>query len=216
MKRRFSDWLSLVALEVAWAGTTFAPAAFGMEPARGETPKPTGRSVSGLAFSLKADKYETFCEPDSNKVDPIRFQYVFKNVGDEPIRLDVWYPVTSAMRFHVVDPAGKRHEFDLFIPYKKREARTEADFITLMPGEAYKLDREIHIPFPSGGKRPDNAPRKQSGPRWTYSIDAPGQYRIWATFRRPEETAAHKGAKIWSGAVTSNEIVLVVRQRKRS
>ena len=180
----------------------------------GRTVMPMGEAVGGLAFSLSADKYETVMNAEGTNAEPIRLKYTFKNVGREPLQLDVWYPVTSAMRFHVVEPDGARMTFRLFVPYKKRERRTASDLVRLEPDKTYELDRETHIGFPMSGKRAPNEAGKQGGTHWTYQISAPGRYKIRATFRRSDDSWVRDDDKVWTGEVTSNDIVLVVRQRR--
>lgn len=217
MAGRLLDLTVLAAVGVILVALAERPLEASDEP-RGETPaRAIDEAAGGLVFRLSADEYDTTMNDAGTSAEGIQLKYAFKNVGSQPLQLDIWYPVTSAMQFHVVEPNRTRKTFRLFVPYKKRERRTGSDFITLKPGETYELDREAQIRFPMSGDPNPNEPGRQTRTHWTYGITRPGRYKIRATFCRdadPSATDAATKLKVWTGRVSSNEIVIEVRGRK--
>ena len=203
--------------EGAWAGRAFsapinvtmgdapAPAKVDLAPAA----KP-GEAVNGLKLTLSTDRAFLTMTPRELRratedtprwdVEPAKLTFTFTNTSDKPIKLDAYDLAWSRLKLDVTGPDGESVRILGRRPNVEREmvAPTEKDFPTVEPGQSWTYPG--WAPFPGIFRHQE------------YLLLKPGDYRVKATYSRPEDTQRPKEVpgenRLWSGSVTSNELVL--------
>jgi RNA polymerase sigma factor (sigma-70 family) len=198
--------LCLAAATLLAAGGVWLAAPRAGRAGPGEPPAekpPTARPANGLQLTLEVPpetnllpEPETTLLPDGSNVRPFPLRFVYRNVGDRPLKLDMSpLPHLVGTTLDVTGPtadsvhvARNAAEFELPAP------RAE-DFHLLRPGEAW--ERTLNFPADDFC--------------WShFFLTKPGTYRLRATYRLEHETNSPFAVGSWTGRVTSNELTLFV------
>jgi hypothetical protein len=179
-------------------GSDAEPAAKDTTPLKGPA---AGPEVNGLKLALSADKLETFMKFDGTDAEPVKLTLTFNNVGDKPIKFNkgsIWRlrnvseDAENFARFQIVGPDKDS------VQTGERQTRANLGLDTA----------ENMTEIKPGGSWSQTVSFLEDGGPIIYQILKPGEYRIKAAYTgKPLE-----GFALWTGALTSNEIVLRVKK----
>jgi len=162
-------------------------------------PRPNeGRAVNGLQLTLHVP-HVTHMMPDGSNCWSLPLHFIYKNVGKQPLKLDMSPALVVATRLEVKGPNAHSVRFvpraiqrELFAPVAK-------DFPVIEPGKTWSR----MIGFPRDFPRHD-----MLGSRF-YLLE-PGRYRFRATYTLTAPTNSPFAAGSWTGTVVSNELTVRV------
>jgi RNA polymerase sigma factor (sigma-70 family) len=160
-------------------------------------PRPRGpKAVNGLLLTLEAPPTHTSMRPDGSNIGNTRLNLYFKNVGKQPLKLDMSaVPFELGTRLTVKGPEAGSVRFEPVREQVPFLNPTAEEFRLLQPGESWR--RGINFP----------ADRLNNG---HFHLLEPGTYRITVTYALLPATDSPFAAGSWTGTVVSNELALVV------
>ena len=161
------------------------------------------KAVKGLQLSLRADRTTLTAEP-RNKTQVAKLRFIFRHVGDKPIKLNAYDMVWSHLKLNVTGPDKESVRRVKRLVEREMPWPQERDFPTLSHGRF--MPYEASFPGTFG--------------MFEYYLLKPGKYRIKVTYDAAlpawlEKSTRELGAGCWEGSVTSNEITLTVRASEK-
>jgi hypothetical protein len=193
-----------------WTGRAISPP---REVAAAGVPAERGLSVGGLALALRADRSEFSMKPlnlrralrDSPhyEVEPVALAFTFRNVSEEPLRLDAFDIVWSLLALEVEGPSEHAVVRKEIVAERLLAAPVPGDFPVLAPGGSFRLASDLRFPGEVGGER--------------IFPNAPGTYRLRILYRAggrevPAGADPSAGPRTWAGEIASNPVELTGRE----
>ena len=156
--------------------------------------RPANEPVNGLQLSIETDA-------TGGQGAAVRsLNLTFRNVGDQPLKLDVYDLVWSRLSAQI---QGKQIAVQQINSKRQMPKAVAKDYPTVAPGESYTFPAAIAFPDELGGCRyrlaEDTIP-----------------YRVWILYKVPELNAEagvgdkRLAAGRWTGTAVSNEIRLTI------
>jgi RNA polymerase sigma factor (sigma-70 family) len=175
--------------------------------AKKESPKKEadrGQTLNGLSLGLSADKTELAPGSDG-KIEPLTLRLQFHNESNDTIRIktDNLLPTWEGrVTLNVIGPDGKNVGPEEEPGAKPVEKPKTGFFHPLSAGKS-KLAGECKFPGP--------LPHGAEGKMHVYSLNKPGKYRVRASYTNIDQAPFSLPGGVWTGTVTSNELVITVR-----
>ncbi|MBL8798152.1 MAG: hypothetical protein JNM56_29920, partial [Planctomycetia bacterium] len=170
-----------------------------------------GQPVNGLQLTLTADQLETTMQADGKNAVPVKLSLVFTNVGDRPIKLDVYDLVWRHLRMDLTGPDAESIGVTRQLVEWSKRAREARDYPTLQPQQRYEANAIITLPGQVAIVDPQAAPGTYYQ---NFAFRKPGAYRLLLTYACPQVDGNPLAKDSWTGVVASNEVVLMVSPAK--
>jgi hypothetical protein len=159
---------------------------------------PAAQAVDGLRLWLRAEAQETHMAADGRNAQPVRLHLAFKNVGQQPLRLDLYDLLRQRLELRV--QGGSQGITDVGAP-RPRPA-TASDYPLLAPGQSLEVAEPIEFPGRFGNKH--------------YALLRPDSYQLKVIYRRGKDPApAGLAAGCWTGEVVGDLVWLKVLPAKK-
>jgi len=157
-----------------------------------------GKPSNGLQLSLAAVREATTTfKSDNPSVVPIELVLTLTNVSDKPIKLDTY---DMNWPLDVIGPDGnKQPTGKVLADVLRREPRPE-DFPTIEPGKRWQKT----FTFPGTFFH-------RTGEGSLFTANQRGEYRLKASYLRPQASRQPLAAGSWLGELHSNDLVVTVK-----
>jgi len=179
------------------------------EPARQDTAiakeQPAGPAVNGLKLSLTADKTETFMKADGSNAEPVKLTFTFTNVSDKPVKFNAFDFAASRIGCDVKPPDEQTIRVSFLKADRPQIQPVAADFFEIKPGQSWTPRGAISFPGTFSASK-----QLVSYNFAAFTVLKPGAFRLKVTYNSPHCTDPLADG-IWTGTLSSNEIVLKVK-----